>query len=194
MKKVLLTLLSWLICILTFADGSQNLYPSSEYRALLQTRTPTYTSSVQFAPFSTLGTIKGYAKKGEIIYEGSSAQGVTSGSYTGTITENENTNRTSNLVANDTDADNDVLTVSSFTVSIDNNGSQKSFSATETATIPDVGSITILRSQDYPIISVANYNWTVPTVPYTIYRNEDIFYLSGYRASLGSLIYAKNDN
>lgn len=70
-----------------YADGSRNLYPSGSigYRAGLQTRTPTYTSAVQFDPFATLGAIRVYAKANEIIYVGSSAKGITSGSFTGKI-------------------------------------------------------------------------------------------------------------
>lgn len=88
------------VSLAAFSEGSGTLYPNGVpgYRVFLQTRTPSYSSSVGFDPFSTLGSIKVYAKEGEIIYMGSSAQGKSSGGYTGktVITAPDGTTYTNN--------------------------------------------------------------------------------------------------
>jgi gliding motility-associated-like protein len=69
---------------------------------------------------------------------------------------------TGNLVANDTDRDNDVLTVSQFTV----NGI--TYPAGTTATIPNVGTIVINVDGTYTFTPLANYNGIVPTISYVV--------------------------
>lgn len=58
-----------------FAEGSKELTANGGYRAFLLSGTAATTSF----PFPTLGTMKVYVKAGEIIYAGSSAQGVNAG-------------------------------------------------------------------------------------------------------------------
>ncbi|WP_271271532.1 tandem-95 repeat protein [Aliamphritea hakodatensis] len=59
------------------------------------------------------------------------------------------------------------VTVASFTVDT-GTGSQSSFSAGDTATITDVGTITLAANGTYSFTPVADYNGPVPVVTYTL--------------------------
>lgn len=81
-KVVVILFFLFLYSINSFADGSRSLYPagSKGRRAYLNSVLPGGSTAVYNA-FSTLGTMKVYAKAGEIIYTGSSAQGRYVGTY-----------------------------------------------------------------------------------------------------------------
>ena len=68
---------------------------------------------------------------------------------------------TGNVLTNDSGSGNSALTVNSFTV----NGT--TYTAGQTATIPNVGTIVVNANGTYTFTPVANYNGTVPTVDYT---------------------------
>ncbi len=71
-----------LYSINSLGDGSRNLYPSgSKGRRAYLNSVPPGVSSAVYNAFSTSGTMKVYAKAGEIIYAGSSAQGRYVGTY-----------------------------------------------------------------------------------------------------------------
>ena len=74
----------------------------------------------------------------------------------------EDTPATGNVLTNDSDVDNDTLTVSQFVV-----GGQ-TYTAGSTATIANVGTLVINSNGNYTFTPVANYNGTVPSVTYTV--------------------------
>ncbi len=65
---------------------------------------------------------------------------------------------------NDTDLENDTLTITGFTIS----GVSGTHSSGDTVTIPNIGDLTINGDGSYEFIPVANYHGTVPTATYTI--------------------------
>ncbi|WP_166358444.1 Ig-like domain-containing protein, partial [Pseudomonas akapageensis] len=67
---------------------------------------------------------------------------------------------TGNVLSNDSDVDN-VLSVAKFTVG----GTE--YTAGGTATIENVGNLTLSANGDYTFTPVANWNGAVPTVTYT---------------------------
>ncbi|WP_221179080.1 Ig-like domain-containing protein, partial [Pseudomonas brassicacearum] len=69
---------------------------------------------------------------------------------------------TGNVLSNDSDVDN-TLSVATFTVA----GVTGSFSAGQTATIANVGTLTIAANGDYSFTPDTNYNGVVPQVSYT---------------------------
>ena len=71
----------------------------------------------------------------------------------------EDTSATGNVLANDSDIDNN-LTVSSFAVG------GKTYNAGDTATITGIGTITIGVNGDYSFVPDANWNGTVPQITY----------------------------
>ncbi|TPG91345.1 retention module-containing protein [Pseudomonas caspiana] len=74
----------------------------------------------------------------------------------------EDTTATGNVLTNDSDVDN-TLSVATFTVA----GVTGSFTAGQTATIENVGTLTIGANGDYSFTPVENYNGAVPQVSYT---------------------------
>ena len=74
----------------------------------------------------------------------------------------EETIASGNVLSNDSDVDN-ILSVATFTV----NGVSGTFNAGETATISNVGTLTIATNGDYTFTPVSNWNGTVPSVNYT---------------------------
>ncbi|WP_433741254.1 tandem-95 repeat protein [Pseudomonas putida] len=75
----------------------------------------------------------------------------------------EDTAATGNVLSNDSDIDN-VLNVVTFTI----DGVNGTFSAGQTATIANVGTLVIDANGAYTFTPDANYNGTVPTVSYTV--------------------------
>ncbi|WP_223530157.1 retention module-containing protein, partial [Pseudomonas sp. BF-B-26] len=74
----------------------------------------------------------------------------------------EDATATGNVLTNDSDVDN-TLSVATFTVA----GVTGSFTAGQTATIENVGTLTIGANGDYSFTPVENYNGAVPQVSYT---------------------------
>ncbi|WP_296687098.1 Ig-like domain-containing protein [Flavobacterium sp.] len=68
---------------------------------------------------------------------------------------------TGNVLTNDKGSGNSALTVNSFTI----NGT--TYTAGQTATIPNVGTVVVNADGSYTFTPVANYNGTVPTIEYT---------------------------
>ncbi|WP_223531507.1 retention module-containing protein, partial [Pseudomonas sp. BF-RE-19] len=75
----------------------------------------------------------------------------------------EDTAAIGNVLSNDSDIDN-VLSVVTFTI----DGVNGTFTAGQTATIANVGSLVIGANGAYTFTPAANYNGTVPTVSYTV--------------------------
>ncbi|MCW6536161.1 cadherin-like domain-containing protein [Sphingomonas lycopersici] len=71
---------------------------------------------------------------------------------------------TAGLLANDNDIDGNTLTVTQFTVA----GDTTVYAAAATATIANVGTLTINADGSYTFAPAANYNGTVPVVTYTV--------------------------
>ncbi len=69
---------------------------------------------------------------------------------------------TGNLLSNDTDPENNSLSITQFTIA----GISGTF--TSTATIPNVGTIAISANGAYTFTPVANYNGIVPMIEYTV--------------------------
>ncbi|MCF8407136.1 MAG: tandem-95 repeat protein, partial [Chitinophagaceae bacterium] len=69
-----------------------------------------------------------------------------------------------NVLSNDSDPTGDTLTVTQFVVA----GLSGNFSASQTATIANVGTLQINDNGSYIFIPLANYNGIAPTVTYTI--------------------------
>ena len=76
----------------------------------------------------------------------------------------EDTPISGNVLTNDSDTEINTLTVTQFQV----NGSSTPTTAGNTATITNVGTITIGSTGTFTFIPVANYNGPVPTVTYTL--------------------------
>jgi D-Tyr-tRNAtyr deacylase len=81
-----------------------------------------------------------------------------------TVTTNEDSPATGNVLTNATDVDGDPLTVSTFTVAGDNT----TYSAGQTATLAGVGTLVIGSNGDYSFTPAANYNGAVPVATYTV--------------------------
>jgi CshA-type fibril repeat protein len=79
-----------------------------------------------------------------------------------TKTINEDGVASDNVLSNDTDANNDVLAVTQFTV-----GGQ-TYPAGTTATIPNVGTLVVNADGNYTFTPLANYNGTVPAISYLV--------------------------
>ncbi|POF39880.1 hypothetical protein B0D71_22615, partial [Pseudomonas laurylsulfativorans] len=75
----------------------------------------------------------------------------------------EDTAATGNVLSNDSDIDN-VLSVVTFTI----DGVNGTFTAGQTATIANVGTLVIAANGAYTFTPAENYNGTVPTVSYTV--------------------------
>ncbi|MDQ8003742.1 MAG: Ig-like domain-containing protein [Pedobacter sp.] len=76
----------------------------------------------------------------------------------------EDTNATGNVIANDTDADGDVLTVSGFTIT----GVAGTPVVGTPFVIPNAGSITLNANGTYTFVPLPNYHGTIPDINYTI--------------------------
>ena len=68
----------------------------------------------------------------------------------------------------DSDIDGDTLTVTSFSVDINNDGTPEVFAAGSTAVIAGVGTLSIAPNGAYTFIPVTNYSGPVPVATYTI--------------------------
>ncbi|MCU0731978.1 MAG: Ig-like domain-containing protein, partial [Hyphomonas sp.] len=79
-----------------------------------------------------------------------------------TLTATEDRPLTGNVLSNDTDADNNPLTVTQFTIG------GTTYPAGSTATIPGVGTLVINADGTFTFTPVANYNGPVPVASYTI--------------------------
>ncbi len=79
-----------------------------------------------------------------------------------TLSTNEDDSLTGNLLANDTDPEGDVLSISSFKVL------GQTYSAGLSANLPGVGVLTIRANGEFSFIPVANFNGVVPVVEYTV--------------------------
>jgi VCBS repeat-containing protein len=75
---------------------------------------------------------------------------------------NEDTPVSGNLLTNDTDVDGPALTVVGFTVL------GQSYAPGSVATLPGVGTLTVLANGDYTFTPAPNYNGTVPAIGYTV--------------------------
>jgi CshA-type fibril repeat protein len=75
--------------------------------------------------------------------------------------------------ATDSDADGDELNVTKFMVDINNDGTLEEFTPGQSATINDVGTITMDSNGSYTFTPDANYNGDVPKITYTINDGTD---------------------
>ncbi|EJM18212.1 hypothetical protein PMI22_03294, partial [Pseudomonas sp. GM21] len=75
----------------------------------------------------------------------------------------EDTPAIGNVLSNDSDADN-VLSVATFTIA----GINATFTAGQTATIANIGTLAIAADGAYTFTPAANYNGTVPEISYTV--------------------------
>ncbi|WP_426359187.1 beta strand repeat-containing protein [Pseudocolwellia sp. HL-MZ19] len=80
----------------------------------------------------------------------------------GPVTVTEDTPSTGNVLTNDSDPENDTLTVTQFIV----NGT--TYSAGDVATTAGVGSLVINSDGSYTFTPAANYNGSVPSATYTV--------------------------
>ncbi|MBB2494787.1 retention module-containing protein, partial [Aquipseudomonas ullengensis] len=80
------------------------------------------------------------------------------------ITTNEDTPITGNLLTNDSDVDGDSLSVTQFSIS----GLPFTFAAGSTATIPFVGRLTVASNGEFTFTPGTNYNGPVPQFTYTL--------------------------
>ncbi|MFM7020300.1 MAG: Ig-like domain-containing protein [Aquirufa sp.] len=78
------------------------------------------------------------------------------------VTATEDTPRSGNVLTNDSDPNGDAITLVSFVVG------STTYPAGTTATIPNVGTITIAANGAFTFTPFANYNGTVPAVNYSI--------------------------
>ncbi len=79
-----------------------------------------------------------------------------------TATTPEDTTVSGSVITNDTDVENDPLTVTEFAIGSVN------FSAGQTAIIPSVGRLTINADGSYTFVPFADYNGPVPVATYTV--------------------------
>ena len=79
----------------------------------------------------------------------------------------EDTPLSGNVLANDSDADGDKLTVTEFKIG------DKSYQAGEKADIPGVGSIIINKNGNYTFTPVPDWNGKVPTITYAVSDGND---------------------
>ncbi len=75
----------------------------------------------------------------------------------------EDTTATGNVLTNDTDAENDTLSVVQFTIP-----GVGTFAAGSTATIANVGTLQVDANGNYTFVPVLNFNGTVPVATYTV--------------------------
>ncbi|HSG62974.1 MAG TPA: Ig-like domain-containing protein, partial [Pseudomonadales bacterium] len=68
----------------------------------------------------------------------------------------------------DYDPDGDTLSVTGFTVDIDNDGTAETYTAGQSAVIANVGTITLSANGSYTFTPATNYNGAVPDVTYTV--------------------------
>ncbi|BDB52317.1 hypothetical protein GENT11_06290 [Flavobacterium ammonificans] len=78
------------------------------------------------------------------------------------LSTNEDSPLTGNVLANDTDPENNTLTITRFTVA------GQSYTAGLTATIDGVGTIRVNTDGTFTFTPVANYNGSVPVIGYTV--------------------------
>jgi gliding motility-associated-like protein len=78
------------------------------------------------------------------------------------VAATEDTPRSGNVLSNDSDANGDALTVVSFVVG------STTYPAGATATIPNVGTISLAANGAFIFTPFTNYNGTVPAINYTI--------------------------
>ena len=78
------------------------------------------------------------------------------------VTATEDTPRSGNVLTNDSDPNGDAISLVSFVVG------STTYPAGSTATIPNVGTITVAANGAFTFTPFANYNGTVPAVNYTI--------------------------
>ncbi|MEQ1487199.1 MAG: Ig-like domain-containing protein [Methylotenera sp.] len=76
---------------------------------------------------------------------------------------NEDTVATGNVLANDSDIESSPLSVTQFVIS-----GVGTFAAGTTATIPNVGTVTIAANGDYTFTPALNFNGAVPQITYTV--------------------------
>ncbi|MEY4011433.1 MAG: hypothetical protein RIT22_557, partial [Bacteroidota bacterium] len=79
-----------------------------------------------------------------------------------TVSTPEDTPKSGNVLTNDTDPENDNLTVTNFTVG------GVTYTAGQTATIPGVGTIVVNANGTYTFTPAPNYNGVVPVIGYTV--------------------------
>jgi CshA-type fibril repeat protein len=79
-----------------------------------------------------------------------------------TISTNEDTPLTGNVITNDTDEEGDALTVTQFTIA------GQTYTAGQTATIPGVGTIIVNADGTFTFTPALNYNGIVPVIGYTV--------------------------
>ncbi|MHC8302408.1 retention module-containing protein [Pseudomonas sp. ZS1P83] len=97
----------------------------------------------------------------------------------------EDTPAIGNVLSNDSDIDN-VLSVATFTIA----GVNDTFTAGQTATIANVGTLVIAADGAYTFTPAANYNGTVPTVSYTVTDGSG----SGVTSTLNISVTPVDDN
>ncbi len=92
---------------------------------------------------------------------------------TGTATEDTTLTvpAASGLLVGDTDADNNPLTITQFTV----DGVAGTFTAGSPASIPNVGTLTINADGSYTFVPASNFNGPVPAATYTVSDNNGGF-------------------
>jgi gliding motility-associated-like protein len=78
------------------------------------------------------------------------------------VSATEDTPRSGNVLSNDSDPNGDAISLVSFVVG------STTYPAGSTATIPNVGTITIAANGAFTFTPFANYNGTVPAINYTI--------------------------
>jgi CshA-type fibril repeat protein len=80
----------------------------------------------------------------------------------------EDTPASGNVLANDSDAENDPLSVTGFSIDTNNDGTPENFTAGQTATIAGVGTLQINANGSYTFTPATNYNGPVPVATYTV--------------------------
>ena len=80
----------------------------------------------------------------------------------------EDTPASGNVLANDSDAENDPLSVTGFSIDTNGDGTPENFTAGQTATIAGVGTLQINADGSYTFTPATSYNGPVPTASYTV--------------------------
>jgi len=80
----------------------------------------------------------------------------------------EDTPASGNVLANDSDAENDPLSVTGFSIDTNGDGTPENFTAGQTATIAGVGTLQINADGSYTFTPATSYNGPVPTATYTV--------------------------
>ncbi|MFN5422434.1 MAG: Ig-like domain-containing protein, partial [bacterium] len=101
------------------------------------------------------------------------------------VSSPEDTPITGNVISNDSDPDGNALTITQFTIA----GVSGTFTAGQTATIPNVGTIVVNADGTFTFTPVANYNGTVPVITYTVSDGNG----GTETADLGLTVTAVND-